>query len=243
VSIRSLRAAVSFLTVLPVANADGSPGARLGRVYFPAIGALVGLCTAVVYAVITSVASPLVSAALAVGALALLTGAIHLDGLADAVDGLLGKGDASRRLETMRDPRLGSFGTTALVVVVLADVAALASMSAARALIALLIAGAITRLATLWIVAVVPYVRQSGLGIEVWDAKHRATDLVVGSACTLVLCLLDWRRALLALVLVALTTVVLVTLARRRIGGATGDVCGAAVELGQLATLVAFAVR
>src|SRR5213078_2920292 len=96
-TIRSLRAAVSFLTVLPVANVDGSPGERLGRAYFPAIGAFIGL------------------AAGGVAVLSVLTGAMHLDGLADSADGLLGDGDVTRRLEKMRDPRLGSFGVTAIV--------------------------------------------------------------------------------------------------------------------------------
>src|SRR5213078_3591118 len=97
-TIRSLRAAVSFLTVLPVANVDGSPGERLGRAYFPAIGALIVL-----------------AAAGGVAVLSVLTGAMHLDGLADSADGLLGGGDVTRRLENMRDPRLGSFGVTAIV--------------------------------------------------------------------------------------------------------------------------------
>jgi len=242
-SIRSLRAAMSFLTVLPVANADGSPGERLGRAYFPAIGALIGLVVAAVFAVMSAIGTPLLAAAVAVGALCLLTGAIHLDGLADAVDGLLGKGDATRRLEVMRDPRLGSFGVTALVVVLVADVAALASMSAARALVALVIAGALSRLTTLWIVALVPYVRETGLGVAAWEPSHRATDLVLGTACAALACLLDWRRSLLAIAVVAIATLILVAIARRRVGGATGDVCGAAVELGQLATLVVFAFR
>ncbi|HEX2681384.1 MAG TPA: adenosylcobinamide-GDP ribazoletransferase, partial [Candidatus Dormibacteraeota bacterium] len=98
-SIRSLRAAASFLTILPVANADGSPGERLGRVYFPAIGAVVGLAAAAVFTIMSALGPPLLAAAVTVGAVCLVTGAIHLDGLADAFDGLLGRGDAARRLE------------------------------------------------------------------------------------------------------------------------------------------------
>ncbi len=234
---------MSFLTVLPVANADGSPGERLGRAYFPAIGALIGLVAAAVFGLMSAIGAPLLAAAVAVGALCLLTGAIHLDGLADAADGLLGKGDASRRLEVMRDPRLGSFGVTALVMVLVADVAALASMSAARAIVALVIAGAVSRLAALWIVGFVPYVRDSGLGVAAWEPSHRTTDLAIGTLCAALVCLLDWRRALVAVAVVAIATLVLIAIARRRVGGATGDVCGAAVELGQLATLVVFAIR
>ncbi|HKW06961.1 MAG TPA: adenosylcobinamide-GDP ribazoletransferase, partial [Candidatus Dormibacteraeota bacterium] len=62
-SIRSLRAAVSFLTVLPVANADGSPGERLGRAYFPAIGAVIGLIAGATYVLMGALTTPLVGAA------------------------------------------------------------------------------------------------------------------------------------------------------------------------------------
>jgi adenosylcobinamide-GDP ribazoletransferase len=243
VSIRSLRAAVSFLTVLPVANADGSPGERLGRAYFPAIGALVGLLAWLTFAVVTSIAAPLVAAAVAVGALCLLTGAIHLDGLADTADGVFGRGDAARRLEVMRDPRLGSYGVTAIVMVLVVDVAALASMSPGRAFAALVIAGALSRVAVLSLIAFVPYARAAGLGIAAWDSRHRASDLAIGLAFTALVCLLDWRRAVVALPLVALVTVTLAVFARRRIGGATGDICGATAELSQLAVLVVFAAR
>ena len=242
-SVRSLRAAVSFLTVLPVGNPDGSAGERLGRAYFPAIGALLGLVAGATFVITSGMSSPLLGAAVAVGVLAVLTGAIHLDGLADTADGLLSNGDAERRLEVMRDPRLGSYGVTAIAVVLLVDVAALASMSPGRALAGLVVAGALSRLATLSVIAFVPYVRSSGLGVAAWDSRWRGVDLAVGAATAALVCLVDWRRAVIALPVVALVTLLLVVSARRRIGGATGDVCGATAELGQLATFLVFAVR
>ena len=242
-SIRSLRAAVSFLTVIPVANADGSPGERLGRAYFPAIGALIGLVAGVAYVVFAGATTPLLGAAVAVAVLALMTGALHLDGLADSIDGLMAHGDAGRRLEVMRDPRLGSYGVTAIAVVLLLAVAAIASMSPLRALAGLVIAGALSRLATLGIITFVPYVRPAGLGVAAWDERRRGLDLAVGAASATVVCLLDWKRALVAIPIVALVGVTLAVAARRRVGGATGDICGAVAELGQLATLLVFAVR
>ena len=242
-SIRSLRAAVSFLTVLPVANADGSPGERLGRAYFPAIGALIGFAAGAAFLIAASATTPLVGAAVAIAVLAVMTGALHLDGVADSIDGLMTHGDAARRLEVMRDPRLGSYGVTAITVVLLLEVAAIASMSPVRALAGLVIAGALSRLATLAIITFVPYVRPAGLGVAAWDPRRRGLDLTVGAASAAVVCLLDWRRALVALPLVALVAVSLAALARRRVGGATGDICGATAELCQLAVLLVFAVR
>ena len=242
-SLRSLRSAMAFLTIVPVADAQGAPGERLGRAYFPAIGAFLGLAAGLVYVLMTAVTTPLLAAVAATSVLAMLSGALHLDGLADAADGLLGGGDVALRLEVMRDPRLGSFGTTTIVLVLVGDVAAITSLPATRAIAALVIAGALSRLAMLAVIAFVPYLRQSGLGEAVQGAGHRRFDLVLGCAVTALVCVLDWRRALLAIPLVALTTVTVGVLARRRIGGATGDVYGATAELGQLAVLVAFAIQ
>ena len=242
-SIRTLRSAMAFLTVLPVATSEGGPGDRLGRAYFPAIGAVVGLASAAVFVLMGSFSTPLLAAVAATATLALLTGALHLDGLADAADGLFGGGDIARRLEVMRDPRLGSFGVVAIALVLVGEVAAIASMSPGVAVAALVIAGALSRLAMLSVITLVPYVRTSGLGVAAGDSSHRAFDLSLGASFAAVACLLDWPRALLALSLVALSATAVVVLARRRLGGATGDVYGATAELCMLAGLIAFAVH
>lgn len=239
-SIASLRAALSFLTVLPVANPDGSAGVRLGRAYFPAIGALVGFAAGAVLVAVQALSTPLLGAAAAVATLCVLTGAIHLDGLGDSADGLLSRGDVARRLEVMRDPRLGSYGIVAIGVVLLLEFAALAGMAPARALAALVIAGALSRFATLAVIVFVPYVRTDGLGVAAWERGGQRLDLLFGAATVLLVCFLDWRRALVAAGLVTVAGFSVVTLARRRLGGATGDVCGATAELCQLAALLAF---
>src|SRR5206468_263066 len=82
---------------------------------------------------------------------------------------------------------------------------ALSSMSPARGLAALVVGGALSRLATLSVIAFVPYVRSTGLGVAAWDARHRGLDLVLGSATALVAAAIDWRRALIALPLVGRT--------------------------------------
>jgi adenosylcobinamide-GDP ribazoletransferase len=233
---------VAFLTVIPVAADEGGPGERLGRAYFPAVGALVGLVAGAAFAITSALTTPLLAAVSAIAVLAALTGGLHLDGVADAADGLFGRGDRARRLEMMRDPRVGSFGAIALGVVLLGDVAALAGMAPARAIVALVVAGAVSRWAMLCVVAFVPYARETGLGVAAGGA-HRTFDVILGAALAAIACLLDWRRALVAVLVVAATAIVVSALARRRIGGATGDVYGAVTELCQLAALVTFAVR
>ena len=241
-SIGSLRSAVAFLTVIPVAGGEGKPAARLGRAYFPAVGALLGLVAGLVFALAASLTTQLVGAVAAVAVLAVLTGGLHLDGLADAADGLFGRGTRAQRLEIMRDPRIGSFGAIALIVVLLGDVAALSALAPAMAIAALVIAGALSRWAMLGVIAFVPYVRETGLGVAAGGAS-RTFDLVLGSALAAVACMLDWKHAAIAVLVVGLSALVVSVLARRLIGGATGDIYGAATELCQLAALVSFAVH
>jgi adenosylcobinamide-GDP ribazoletransferase len=100
-----------------------------------------------------------------------------------------------------------------------------------------------SRLAAAVVIAWVPYVRTSGLGVAAAGAAGRTVDLTVGLATVAVVALLDWQRALVAGLLVAAVGLILTSLARRRLGGVTGDVCGATAELGQLAVLLVFAMR
>jgi adenosylcobinamide-GDP ribazoletransferase len=239
-SIRSLRSAVAFLTVVPVADEAGRPGERLGRAYFPAVGALLGLVAGAMLVLVGELTTAWVGAIAGVVVLAVLTGGLHLDGLADAADGLLSPKAGARRLEIMRDSRIGSFGAVALILVLAGDVAALSGLAPERAIVALVVAGAMSRWAMLGLVALLPYLRADGLGVAAAGA-HRRFDLLLGSATVALVALLDWRHSVVAVLVVIVTATLVAWLARRRIGGATGDVYGAATELCQLAALVAFA--
>jgi adenosylcobinamide-GDP ribazoletransferase len=239
VSAHSLRSAIQFLTVMPVGRGDAPPASRLGRAYFPLVGALIGLAAGVIYALAAALLGRLFAAAAAVATAALLSGGLHLDGLADAADGLLGGGTAERQLEIMRDPRVGSFGVIALVLVLVGDISLLSTMSPGRAMAGLLVAGAISRLAVLAVIVSIPYARSEGLGVAV-AGGHRARDLVVGASVTVMVCLIDPRRSAVAVALSMVAALLVIGLAQRRIGGATGDVYGACSELCQLAVLVAF---
>lgn len=241
-SIRSVRAAMAFLTVIAVGTAEDPSSERLGRAYFPAVGALLGLVSGVCFVLVAAMTTPLLAAVAATSVLAVLTGALHLDGVADAADGLFGGSDIARRLEVMRDPRVGSFGLVAVVLVLVGDVAALASMSPPRAIVALVIAGAISRWALLLVIATLPYVRQAGLGLAA-GGSHRPFDLVLGSAIAAIVCLLDWRRAAAGALVAVLIALGVRAIARWRIGGATGDVYGATAELTQLGALIVFAAH
>ena len=235
-----MRSALAFLTVVPVAAPDGAPGERLGRVFFPAVGTLLGLCAAAGFWLGSLLAGPWVGAVAALTVLAGLTGCLHLDGLADCADGLLIAAGRQRRLEVMRDPRLGAFGVTALILLLLADAAVLAHLGSPATLPALVAAGTFSRLAMLGVLILLPYVRQEGLGQAAGGAGRR--DLALGGLLAAPVLLLDWPHALLGAVGAAVAALALAALARARIGGATGDVYGATSEVAQLLALLAFAV-
>ncbi len=241
-SMRAVRSAFAFLTVLPVGERDGVPAERLGRAFFPAVGAVVGLAAGAVFLAVSAVAHPLLAAVAAVAALAVLTGGLHLDGLVDAADGLLGGADRKQRLAIMRDPRAGTFGVVAVVLLLLGEVAALSALQPARGAVALVTAGTLSRWGVLGLVVALPYARLEGLG-RAAAGGHGALDFAVGTALAAVVFVLDWRRAALATALVLVSAFSIGLLARARIGGATGDVYGATAEVGQLVALLAFAVR
>src|SRR5438046_159313 len=104
-----------------------------------------------------------------------------------------GHGDSARGSMSIRDPRVGSCVAAALVLVLAGDVAALASMTPARALVALVVAGAVSRLAVVGVIVLAPYGRQTGLGGAA-QGSHRGFDLVLAAALTALVCLLDPRR-------------------------------------------------
>jgi len=239
-STSSIRSAVAFLTILPVAARDGAPGDRLGRAVFPAVGIFLGLVAWVALWLGSLVAGPLLGAVAALATLALLTGGLHLDGFADCADGLLALGSRERRLEIMRDPRLGAFGVVALVLLLLADAAVLQRLGVRDALPALIAAGAFSRLAILVVLVTLPYVRPEGLGKLA--AGRGGRELALGAVLAGPTLVLDWRHVLLGAAGAAAAATCVAWLAHRRIGGATGDVYGAVSETAQLAVLLAFAV-
>src|SRR2546428_11863913 len=131
-----MRAAMAFLAVIPVATHEtdeGASGERLGRAYFPAVGALLGLLAGLGFALTAAVTSPVLAGVAAIAVMAVLTGALHIDGLADAADGLFGGGGVARRPEGMRGSRVGSVGLPPAGVVFFGDQAALGPLSPPRA--------------------------------------------------------------------------------------------------------------
>ncbi len=241
--VELLLTALRFLTRIPLPPAshfDPGDPARASR-FFPLVGLLVGAAAAVVWALASTVWSPLVAAVLAVATSALLTGALHEDGLADTVDAL-GGGSRERRLEIMKDSRVGAWGALALVLITALKIAALAQVDVRTGALALLAAHAGARAAAAAVMAATPYAGASAKG-RAGEARPRPAELafalLTGAAP---LALLGGGAAAAGLVLAALAALAVASAARRAFGGHTGDVLGAAEQAAEVLILLAAAL-
>lgn len=236
----SLILAIRFLTIVPVPGREAASPSALGRAawWFPVVGLLLGIALAIAGRAADALFPPLLAAALLLTGWKVATGGIHLDGVADCLDGLAGR-DPERRLAIMRDSRIGVFGAAGLILLCLLTVAALAALAASLRLRVLVLAPVIGRVAPLlagaWLAPATP---GQGLGAAFAAGLSRgAGPAHVVAAGVLAAWLLGiggvavaaaaWSLALLAAAFVA-----------RRLGGLTGDVLGAVVEVAELGTLL-----
>ncbi len=237
--MNSLLFALGFLTSFPVRTPAPQPG-NLGRAggWFPIVGLFIGAILAGMHYALNQVFSPLLSAALVVALWALLTGGLHLDGLADCGDGLLATVSRERRLEIMRDPRLGTFGGATLILHLLLKTFAIASLSV-PAIIAFLLAPSIARW-TILIIAVQPSARPGGMGDAFKQGLNRRVYAGAAIVPIVFIALGGWR-AVIAAALAHLAVWGIIRLTRSRLGGVTGDVFGLTVEMSELIVLLTFA--
>ena len=239
---RAVGLAFSFLTIVPVRFREGTvtpADLAASRWAYPAVGAVIGLALAALSGLLDRWgASASVAAFLLVAAWAAIAGGLHLDGLADTADGLFLSGGAERRLAVMRDPRVGSFGVVALVLVILGKYAALTSLGGKHRALALLGAAVVSRTLILVSAGSASSARREGTGRPLIEATTRR-DAQVAALLVLVLGMAFGRNPGLAAGAAALGLAWgLNRLAARRIGGVTGDILGALVELSELLFLV-----
>ncbi len=233
-----LRTALSLLTRIPVGTAAWPEGALARAVpWFPIVGALVGAAVAALYAGSRLVWPAPLAAVVAVGLGIALTGAFHEDGLADTADAL-GARDRDEALRILKDPTHGTYGVLAIVLSVALRVGALAALDGWAALALLPAAHALSRAGAgvlLWVVG-----PATGAGLAASYAvavTPRGAAAGVGLALVVaVLSLGVW--GLPAALVAGLGTAAVGALARRRLGGVTGDVLGAAQQVGEVAVLV-----
>jgi adenosylcobinamide-GDP ribazoletransferase len=225
-----VREAIAFLTRLPV---GGGALSKRSALWFPLVGAALGALVGGAAVGLAEVLPALLAGALAVALELALTGALHVDGLADSVDGLAGR-DRERALAIMRDHAIGAYGTSALVLDLLAKAAALGALAERGEVLPVVAAFAVSRAAALPLAAALPYARTEGTGRALDGLRPAAA--VAGVALAAAVAVAAGAPETLA---AAPVVVAVWWLARRRLRGVTGDVMGAAIELTAVAALVA----
>jgi len=240
--LRAVLAAFSFLTVLPIGRLlplDGKDVAR-GSVLFPVVGAAIGALSGGIAWGIGDDLPPLLAGVLAVAAGAVVTGALHLDGLADCADGF-GARTPEDRLRVMRDHTNGTYGGTALLLDLIIRVSVLAALAGTQdALLFSVAAGALSRTVGPLLAIALPYAQArpgAGEALNSFPSQPRAAAVVVISGLITFFCVEDSTAYPLSLLTTAVVIAVVGWTAKKRLGGVTGDVMGAASELVELAVL------
>jgi adenosylcobinamide-GDP ribazoletransferase len=238
--LRAIAGAVSFLTFVPIGRVvavESSDVAR-GLVLFPAVGAGVGALTGAIAVALYPWLPTLLAAGVALAAGVLVTGALHVDGLADTFDAAGGR-SRERALEIMRDSRLGTFGASALALDLLLKAGAISALVLRGGTVpALIAAGALSRAASPPLAALLPYPRAGGgPGSVLTEVSrlHAAVAVALGLAIAAVAVRGDLLWFGLTAGVVALATGLVYG---RWLGGATGDCLGATTELCETAMLI-----
>lgn len=236
--MRPLVAAFAFLTRLPVWKGPLEERDLARSVaFFPVVGLVVGLVMTGAAFALGALLPAFVLAALVVAAAAALTGGLHLDGLADLFDAVGGgRGDRARTLEILRDSRVGAHGAAALVLALLAKVGAIAHLLGRQDLLPVLVAPAVARWAVTPLIILFPYARAEGLGRPFNGGAGRKEVALASAILMVLIASLGLRFVLPALGALAVAFAIGIWM-HRRLGGLTGDVYGAAIELAEVAAL------
>ncbi|WP_448100043.1 adenosylcobinamide-GDP ribazoletransferase [Luteibacter jiangsuensis] len=238
--MRGLVVAFGFLTRLPVPRIEFLPGTQAGSLkWYPLVGVVLGGLLAGAAALSWTVLRPIPAAAVLLVVWVALTGALHLDGLADSADAWIGgMGDRARTLSIMKDPRSGPAGVVALVLVLLLKFSALATLADPWLLVLPPLLGRAAIVA--WFLTT-PYVRVGGLGDPLRGAP--ATGCRVALVLAALSSLFFGKLGLLTFLAALATGWLWRRAVLSRLGGFTGDTAGALVEMVEAATLIVLVSR
>jgi len=243
--LTALPLAISFLTILPVIDqrpaSDDTVAASFA--WFPIVGFLIGLALAGEDWLLAHFFAQVIRSVLIIVSLTVVTGAVHLDGLADTADALGGGRDRERALDILRDSRVGSFGASAIFFDLTLKILALSTLAGHRRYSALIVAPMLARWAMLLVATGLPYLRSSGSGATLLSGEISSTRTAVVAVFTLAVMLMLGALRTTALATAAAIAIVFAMrlFYRRWLGGVTGDLIGACGELVEIAVLVTIA--
>jgi adenosylcobinamide-GDP ribazoletransferase len=233
--------ALSFLTRIP-ANPGETSAESFPRslAFFPIVGLMLGAVLCGAAWIFKDLPAPMLWASLLVALLAAITGALHLDGVADFFDALGGgRGDAKRMLDIMRDSRVGAHGATAICILLIAKVYAFSFGLVRFDPILWLLLPTISRAAVVPLIAFFPVVRPDGLAKTFHGSAAKGSFAFVALSLVAIACLISLHFVLS--LLVALSVALVIGLwAKYRLGGLTGDVYGTSIECSEVAFIAAW---
>ena len=237
--MRTLRLAFGLMTTLPFRlPADWQEGdSGRASVWYPFVGLVIGALTWMVWRGAEFVLPPWIAGVVALVVWVVLTGGLHLDGLADCCDGLLASTSRERRLEIMKDPHVGAFGVIGLILVLLLKAATLANLAWGPGL---LLAASLSRWCIL-IGGVLPLARPSGMGAD-FKSGFRRSFILWSAVFPLGIALLAGPRGIIAALAGVAAAALVLWISLARIGGVTGDVFGMVVETVEAITLLTFLI-
>lgn len=238
--MRSLRAAIVFLTRIPVGvGRQGPPPLSQAVPWFPMVGTIVGCLVGVVYLLASQALPATVAAVVTIAFGIAITGAFHLDGLADSADAFAGGTTVERRFEILKDSRLGTYGTSALVLVLFLEVAALATLAPRTGLIALVTAHGIGRASAVGVMVLTRNTAKEGLGADYLADLSRIRGALGIAVVVGVAVLLNGSDGALLIAFALPASLLTWAWSYRSIGGVVGDSLGAIAQLSQTSVLVA----
>lgn len=244
INLTSFLLALQFLTIIPARVKRFDPEKMAwSTAYFPIVGCLIGLSTAILYFLLLSLDFPVIASSLiSVIAGAVLTAGLHLDGLADTVDGLAGAVDTKRSLEIMREPQIGSFGATAIASDILLKAAFLSALSPEFALWALILMTALGRWSMVQTMFYFPYARTDGKASS-FSGKIKANCIIIAAIFTLIPLLLILKiKGFLLFLVVSVFSFLFAKTIKAKIQGYTGDTLGATNEVSEIFTLMCMTI-
>ncbi|MFA5361850.1 MAG: adenosylcobinamide-GDP ribazoletransferase [Candidatus Omnitrophota bacterium] len=237
--MNNLLLALQFLTMVPLkVNDADAKNMGLSLLYFPAVGLLLGLFLVFLDHILVFLGfQPLAIGIVLVVSLIVVTGGIHLDGLADTVDALAGGGDRERILRIMRDPHIGAMGVLSLISILLLKIAFLVSLDAHTLLIALPLMCVLSRWSMVFLMFIFPYARQEGKAKVYMQERNKVVFISAFIIALLCAVLLMGLKGMLIFAVAAVCAYELGKLINRRIGGITGDTIGGISEVLEVITL------
>jgi adenosylcobinamide-GDP ribazoletransferase len=241
--LRSFTIAWHFLTAVPLhARCHEATPQQLARsmAWFPVVGTVLGGVLAGADFVLSATLPPSILNVLLIALLVLLTGGLHVDGLADSVDGIAGGRTPTDRLAIMRDARIGAIGATGLMLALGLRYAGLLAVPQADRLAVLLCMPALGRWAMVVTAFSMPYARPEGGLAHPFLQQLSAREVL--AATIVALGALFWffgARGLVVSAVIAMIARSIAALSRRLLGGITGDVLGAANEIAEIVFLIA----